>query len=265
MDVQWSNASPDIQRFVYELLDKTKEIIGEELEGFYIHGSLAMGGFKRKSSDIDILVITTTPLTMESKKIFAKLFLEYSNQPFPVEVSFLNIEQLKFWKHPSPFDFHYSELWIKRYEDELSVGITSCLNWEDMTDPDIAAHLTITYHRGICLFGKPIKVVFPLIPKAHYISSIISDFEDCLENIERDPIYCTLNLIRVFWFLKEGIICSKQEAAIWGLANLPKKFNSIIEQIVNGFETNEHQYAFEKKELLTMRDYIKREVEGLLK
>ncbi|MEI2358527.1 nucleotidyltransferase domain-containing protein, partial [Mesobacillus zeae] len=43
---------------MFYLLDGTKEMISEKFIGFYIHGSLAMGGFNPKSSDIDVLVVT---------------------------------------------------------------------------------------------------------------------------------------------------------------------------------------------------------------
>jgi hypothetical protein len=42
------------------------------------------------------------------------------------------------------------------------------------------------------------------------------------------PIYGTLNLIRVFWYLKEGVISSKQEAGYWVLLTLPKELSITI-------------------------------------
>ena len=227
---------------------------------FILHGSLAMGGFNSKSSDIDVLVITNKTMTVGTKRMLAKLLLNFSNEPFPVEISFVNKEQLKKWIHPCPFDFHYSEFWRERYQDDLSKGTYQYLNGEIGYDADLAAHITIVNHRGISLEGPPIDEVFPSVPRSHYLSSIIGDFQECLENIKEDPIYCVLNLIRVYWYLKEGVISSKQEAGNWGLSSLPKEFGFTIQKVVNSYADENEIYDFEESELLALRNYINKNV-----
>lgn len=261
MGYNWETCSKEVREFAYHLLDRTKEIVAEKLVGFYVHGSLAMGGFNPKSSDIDILVVTTDSLSIETKRMLAKLFLECSNNPFPVEVSFLNEVQLKNWKYPTPFDFHYSEHWRKRYEEELEKGTMLYFNDLPREDADLAAHITITNHRGIIIWGRTIPEVFPIVPKTHYISSIMADFEDCLENIVRDPVYCTLNLIRVYWYVREGSICSKQEAGNWGLTVFPTEFHPTIRQVISTYESDGQHHYFDANDLIAIRDFIKREVE----
>ncbi|AMX85132.1 MULTISPECIES: aminoglycoside adenylyltransferase domain-containing protein [Geobacillus] len=264
MAYNWVTCPSDIRNFVFRILSETKEIVKQDFIGFYIHGSLAMGGFNPNSSDIDILVITSKSMTIENKRKLAKLFLSCSNNPFPVEISFLNEEQLKNWRHPCPFDFHYSEFWRERYEDDLVTGSYQYLNGDIKTDADLAAHLTITTNRGVCVEGKPIEEVFPSIPRSHYISSIMGDFQDCLENIEEDPIYCTLNLIRVFWYLKEGIISSKLEAGNWALLTFPREIKNTIKKVVNSYANEHDTYDFERDELLILKNYISSNVQELL-
>jgi predicted nucleotidyltransferase len=256
MDYSWETCTSDIKGFVFYIMGETKEILKDEFIGFYIHGSLAMGGFNPKSSDIDVLVVTNRTMNVENKRKLAQLFLNCSNKPFPVEISFINEEQLKNWQHPCPFDFHYSEFWRDRYKEELSKGVYQYINEERRIDADLAAHITITNHRGICLKGTPINEVFPTVPRPHYISSIMVDFKECLENIEEDPIYCSLNLIRVFWYLKEGTISSKQEAGNWGLSALPCEFTFTIQKVIYSYENEKETYDFEKNELFILRDYI---------
>ena len=48
MDSSWETSSLEIKDFVNNLLYKTKEILKEDFVGFYLHGSLAMGGFNSK-------------------------------------------------------------------------------------------------------------------------------------------------------------------------------------------------------------------------
>lgn len=265
MVCSWKPCSTDIKDVVFQLKNGTKEILEDEFIGFYIHGSLAMGGFNPRTSDIDILVVTKNQLNDEMKRLLVTFFLTKSTNPYPVEISILNKDQLTKWKHPCPYDFHYSEFWRERIESDLLNGTFKFLNSEKNEDIDLAAHITITNHRGICIEGPPIHVVFPSIPREHYISSIMDDFHDCLGNIEKDPVYCALNLIRVYWYLKEGKISSKQEAGNWGLSSLPKELNSTIQKAVHSYADEQQTLKFETKELVAFRDYFKRNLQDLVK
>ncbi|WP_257215910.1 nucleotidyltransferase domain-containing protein [Fredinandcohnia onubensis] len=205
MGYAWKTCPSEIKDFIFNINKSIKEIINDSYVGFYIHGSLAMGGFNPKSSDIDVLVITYKSMEIEYKRNLARLLLDYSNSPYPIEISFLNTKQLRHWQHPCPYDFHYSEFWRERFEKDLLNGTYQFLNGDIHTDADLAAHLTITYQRGICVEGKPIKEVFPLVPRSDYISSILGDYQDCLENIEEDPIL-------LFIKFSESILVSKRKS-----------------------------------------------------
>lgn len=264
MDYNWSTCPTDIKKYIADLQQGIKGLISNNIVGFYLHGSLAMGGFNPKSSDIDILVVTKKPIETKDKRHLAELILNYSNAPFPLEISFLNKEQLRDWQYPCPFDFHYSEFWRERYENDLLHHSYKFINEEINTDTDLAAHITITNHRGICLEGEPINEVFPLVPKSDYVSSIIGDYRECLENIEEDPIYCSLNLIRVYWYLKEEVISSKIEAGNWGLKNLPKELISTVRKVIEIYVGEKTTGSFHKEELISLRNYISKRVLELL-
>lgn len=106
MGYAWKTCPSEIKDFIFNINKSIKEIINDSYVGFYIHGSLAMGGFNPKSSDIDVLVITYKSMEIEYKRNLARLLLDYSNSPYPIEISFLNTEQLRHWQHPCPYDFH---------------------------------------------------------------------------------------------------------------------------------------------------------------
>lgn len=264
MAYKWETCPSEVKDFVFNLQSNIKQILRDDMIGFYIHGSLAMGGFNPKKSDIDVLVVNTKTIKVDVKRKLAQLFLRYSKSPFPIEISFLNIDQLKNWHHPSPYVFHYSEFWRERYESDLFNETSNFLNGKVNTDADLAAHITITKYKGICIDGKPIDKVFPIVPHSDYISSILGDFQECLANIELDPIYCTLNLIRVFWYLKEGVISSKQEAGKWGLLTLPKEMTNTIKKVIESYANEKNTYDFEKDELFLLKDYLLESVQELL-
>lgn len=259
-----NNEALEVKEFISVLLSKIKFVMEEQLVGIYLHGSLAMGGFNPAKSDIDLIIVTEFPLSIPTKRKLAQLFLTYSKRPFPVEISFLNLFQLQHWKFPTPFDFHYSEFWRKRYEEELMKGTSSYLSDKERKDSDLAAHLMILNHRGICLWGKSIPEVIPSIPKSDYLSSILVDYKECLENFLSKPIYCVLNLLRIYWYLLEGKISSKLEAGHWGAATLPKDFRPLVNQLTNSYENEKTNDDTNEKDLTRIKDYLESVIEELL-
>jgi predicted nucleotidyltransferase len=215
-------SKPDVMEIVHHLAEEAKILLKDNFKGFYLHGSLAMGGFNPDKSDVDILIVTYHYLSSDIKSKLAKLLLKTSNEPFPIEVSFLNEKDLSNWQHPCPFDFHYSEFWREGFEEGMNPNSVSGF------DPDLAAHITIVHHRGICAAGESLKETFPNVPREDYLSSILGDYRDCLENIKEDPVYSVLNMIRVYWYLKEEVISSKYEAGKWALKSMPDEFIAAI-------------------------------------
>lgn len=260
MSYEWGNCPQELKDFVFDSLNKMINIIEEQPVGIYLHGSLAMGGFNLHRSDIDLIVVTKLPLSIRKKQELTHFFLEQSNKPFPIEISSLTLTQLESQQHPTPYDFHFSEFWRERYETEL----LDYINGEEKTDGDLAAHFTILNHRGICLKGRPIHEIFPSVPPQDYLSSILEDYEECLEKIHKNPVYSLLNLIRVYWYLKEGQICSKEEAGVWGQQHLPQEFGLLVQQVTKAYETDRANKVFLEKDLIAARDYLKKQVESLL-
>lgn len=91
----------------------------------------------------------------------------------------------------------------------------------------------------------------------------MGDYQECIENIEEEPVYCALNLIRVYWYLKEGVISSKQEAGNWGLSSFPKELGFTIQKVINSYADGKELYEFEKKELFNLKNYINKNVQVL--
>jgi predicted nucleotidyltransferase len=54
----WPTSWPQVNRAVERLRDGVADALGDRLVGLYLGGSLALGGFDRGSSDIDVLVAT---------------------------------------------------------------------------------------------------------------------------------------------------------------------------------------------------------------
>src|SRR5262249_47261921 len=162
-------------------------LLVDNLMGIYLHGSLAMGCFNPSRSDIDLLVVTRQGMMRETVREVARIALRVSLNPRPLEFSILRESYLHPWQYPTPFDFHFGEDWRDQTARALADETELWTSDPPQTDPDLAAHITITRACGICLVGKPIVVVFPDVPRADYVDSIMEDFEFARERIGDNP------------------------------------------------------------------------------
>ncbi len=255
----WANASENIKAFIIQVIGQIQKIVDENNVGYYLHGSLAIGGFNPSRSDIDILVVTKKALSFQEKLSLTELFLKISNNPYPIEISFMNRSQLENWDYPPSYDYHFSKYWRKRYEECSEKWLLG-----EKVDADLAAHITIVTYKGICLRGEPIKAVFPTVPTIHYTSAILQDYKDCLNDLEIHPVYSILNMLRVYRYLKESTICSKLEAGLWGANNLPADYQSVVLQATDLYTGKISKSYFQSQTLIEFKEFIDKEVNAML-
>jgi streptomycin 3"-adenylyltransferase len=234
----WNACPVPIRQEVSALVSALQQILAENLVGIYLHGSLSMGCFNPDRSDLDLLVVTDDPISVEVKRRCVELLLRVSAAPVPIEISFLVRRDLHPWRYPPPFDLHFSEIWRDRYEKELANGVWTRWNDSSRTDPDLAAHITHLRDRGVVLFGPPIGEVFPEVPRADYLASILADYEEARDGIARNPVYGVLNMCRVYRYLMEGTLSSKDEAGEWARRTMPAEERAVIEAALGRYRGN---------------------------
>lgn len=76
---------PSVEEIIRGLTSEVRAMLNGNYIGFYIHGSLAMGGFNPTRSDVDILIVTKQPLSEHAEQHLRKILLIQSRDPFPVE------------------------------------------------------------------------------------------------------------------------------------------------------------------------------------
>ncbi|MFC4410409.1 aminoglycoside adenylyltransferase domain-containing protein [Chungangia koreensis] len=222
------------ERFLKTFVERTIGHLHDNLAGIYLHGSLAMGCYLSGRSDVDLLVVIKVDLSKSEKRALIEEYMEIEKQYHPVklELSVVLQEILENFDHPTPFLLHYSSLYKDRYESYPNYICGNGL------DPDLAAHFTVIYERGRCLYGKEIKELFPHIPREAYLDSILYDINDAEEEITSNPVYYILNLCRVLYFVEKGMVSSKKEAGEWGVNRLPS-FRGLIEKSLSEYAGNQ--------------------------
>jgi streptomycin 3"-adenylyltransferase len=134
----FENCPPAIESQVLTLVGAMESSLRENLIGIYLHGSLAMGCFNPAISDLDLLAVTRRSMPPQTKRAIAELLLRYSLAPIPVEIILLRQVDFTPWQYPTPFDFHYSEMWRERFIQDLQTGEWQSWNRRDNYDQDLS-------------------------------------------------------------------------------------------------------------------------------
>ncbi len=236
-NIGWENCPEAVKHKIDKLLAGLMKELKGNIRGIYLHGSLAMRCFNPTASDIDLLALTHHRIPLLTKKTLAQMCLSISGAPHPIEISLIRQDDLIPWKYPTPFEFHFSEAWRGRFSKALATGKGKLE--QPLTDTDLAAHITVTRHRGICLWGAPIGEAFPDVPNRDFLASVVSDLEWTLERLDQISVTGVLNSCRVLAYLKDRQIFSKEEGGVWALNTLPVEFHPVVKESL-GIYRGEH-------------------------
>lgn len=238
----------------------SREILGENLVGIYLHGSAVMGCFNEKKSDIDLLVVVDGELPDEVKKRYLDMVVRLNGDAPEkgIEMSVVRKDVCRPFVYPTPFELHFSVSHLEWYRENPADYIAKMKG----VDRDLAAHFTVICHRGKCLYGKGIQDVFGKVDRQYYLDSILSDIEDAEKDIMENPVYIVLNLCRVLACKREGAILSKKEGGEWGLKALPGRYHGLISQALREYRTGEGK-GWDEAEAQEYASYMAEQIHGV--
>ena len=248
------------QNILDEIVDKSKIIFKEELTGIYLHGSLAMGCFNPKKSDIDLMIVIENNITDLQKLQFMNHVVEL-NKTAPskgIELSIVKKEYCRKFIYPTPFELHFSNAHLQWLIDNP----TDYIHKMKGTDKDLAAHFTIIKKYGVMLYGEEIDNIFADVPRKDYIDSIWYDVEGAKEDILEEPVYVILNLCRAAAFLKNDLILSKKQGGEWALQNLSSQYHALISKALQSYMSETEMYLA-NMEAQKFADYMLRMIRKL--
>jgi hypothetical protein len=236
-----------------ELASGLTSILGDDLVGVYLHGSLVLDCFNPQHSDVDVIAVTTRPTTARERAGLRELVLRCSGPmerprtpPYPLEISLLTQAKLRPWRHPAPFDFHYGESLRTRFE-------AGDFEPRSPVDPDLAAHLTVLREAGIVLHGPPVAKVFPAVPEEDYVDSLLRDLEWDVEQL----LYAVLSGSRVWATITERRLHSKLSGGLWAIERTPARFRPLVVRAVEVYRGDREDDDFNKAEVDAFRSYLR--------
>lgn len=236
---------------INSFVEKSKEILQDNLVGVYLHGSAVMGCYNPAKSDIDLIVVVKDSIEDKVKKSFMDMVVELNSKgpAKGIEMSIVKQSACKPFVYPTPFELHFSVGHLDWYGNNPDDYISKMKG----EDRDLAAHFTIINHRGKCLYGASITDIFADVPIQDYIDSIWNDIADAEEEITDNPMYLILNLARVLAYLKDGLVLSKKEGGEWALDNIPEVYYSLLNNALEEYAIG----ADPSYDMSSAKDYAK--------
>ena len=220
---------PDVNKILDLLLARVQEILGNELVGMYLYGSLSSGDFNPETSDIDFLVVTTSTL---SDKAIADLRSMHQ----------------RIWKSGGKWASKLEGSYIPkrdiRRHDPRS-GPCPTVNegkfYLDKRGSDWIIQRHVIREQGTVLMGPdPKTLIEPVSPK-EIQSAVKGVLQEWWFPMLEDPswlknhgseyhAFAILTMCRALHALKNGTIVSKPMAARWAQAELGERWSQVIER-----------------------------------
>jgi len=206
----------DINALLEQLVSGIHAILGANLVGVYLFGSLVTGDFERGSSDIDLLAATSADIDEREFDALLAMHNDFAaTHPYwdgRIEVAYLSIMGLK------TFRTQRSQLAIISPGESFHIkdaGSDWLINWYTVRE------------KGVVLYGPPIETLIGPISKEEYIHSV-RDYTNLWKERMQQPhsrpsqAYAILTMCRALYAVTNGEQVSKKQAALWAMKELPE-------------------------------------------
>ena len=223
----------DYQQLLADIAERYHQLLGENLVGIYIHGSIAFGCFHWDRSDIDFIVVVDKPVPLDIKLRLFQVLVDLRTQAPPkgFEMSVVLRKHCRDFIYPTPYELHFSNDCVVDFLDKPNL----VCNDDYKVDYDLAAHFTVIANMGVVLCGEPINDVFGAVPKGDYLDSIHRDIVNAVNDVVHAPVYVILNLCRVYAYVKDRLVLSKEAGGRWGLENLPQQYHGLVASMLENY------------------------------
>jgi hypothetical protein len=208
----------DVNALLRFMLTRIQAILGSQLVGFYLYGSLSLGDFDPASSDVDFLIVTAEDLPAETLDLLREMHATIAASSFPyatrLEGSYIPCAALR---RPDP-----------AHSDHPTIGI----DWEFQVRPHGSNWIFERYivrEHGVTVWGpSPRTLIDPISPDelraavCHTLDFWRAQLDSPAWLHPREyQAFAILTLCRVLYTLHHGALCSKPQAAAWARKAYP--------------------------------------------
>jgi Domain of unknown function (DUF4111)/Nucleotidyltransferase domain len=196
---------PRCARVATQAAARLNALLGGNLVGVYLHGSSVLGDWDEVRSDVDVLAVSTGPVSGPERRAVAH---ELVSLPWPgtgLEFSLVVRATAERPPDPPPFEVHVA-----------TTDGTSIVEGSGRAgDPDLLVHVLMARRAGVAILGPSPEIVFGEPPRAAALRGLE---EDLRWELERGKLaYAVLNSCRAIRLLKDDNVSSKLDAGAWAI------------------------------------------------
>jgi hypothetical protein len=202
------------------------------IAGFYLHGSIALGAFNERISDIDFVAALSRPCAPDDLESLRSIHQAVGSRyrPWLMEGSYLQWRDIGQSDGPLPAHPHLHDGMLTLDQRQHAGDVTWWVTWWLLSNHGIAL-------RGPKASTLPIQLAWePMLERmrhnlvtywGRFLSSppkmawLLSDY---------GVQWVVLGALRQYYSLRERAITSKEGAGLYGLAQLPPLFHPVIEE-----------------------------------
>lgn len=221
---------PDVNAALHELGAGVRAILGDQFVGTYLSGSLALGDFDARRSDIDVVVATEGEISADLFAALRAMHARFNAGGSPwateVEAAYIPRDVLRRYdparaRHPH----------IQRGADEV-------LEMDDLAT-DWIIHRAILREHGVVVAGPEPRTLIDPVPPHEMRRAVVGlmavwwgPMRDDPAPLERHTIgyqaYTVLTMCRILYTLDTGAVVSKPVAARWAREALGGRWDGLI-------------------------------------
>ena len=222
---------PAVQRVLDDYIALVHETLPGLLDGMYLHGSLALGAFDPKLSDIDFISVVSRRCSAADVDSLRAIH-ETLRQRYPqvhLEGSYLQWCDLGHFEDTIPPHPHIHD------------GVLHASGYHDIN----AVTWWVLKHHGIAVAGPPAEQLDIQVDWDDLIARMRHNMNTYWASFTTNPRrmawlltdygvqWAVLGVLRQFYTLRERAITSKIGAGIYGLEHMPWQWHRLIQEAID--------------------------------
>ena len=243
---------PEINKILDLLLTNTSQVLGNQLVGMYLYGSLSSGDFDPETSDVDFLVVTTSTLPDKT-------------------IADLEIMHHRIWKSSSKWAGKLEGSYIPKREIKRHnprSGPCPTVNegrfYLDKPGSDWIIQRHIVREQGVILAGPDPKTLIDPVDAADLRRAVKGVLFEWWFPMLEDPTwlrehgseyhaFAILTMCRALYTLENGTTVSKSAAARWVQGKLGEDWSRVIDQALIAQKAGSGHYDLYRNALQLIR------------
>ncbi|MBI2850875.1 MAG: DUF4111 domain-containing protein [Chloroflexi bacterium] len=232
----------EVNSVVDDLLTRVKAVLGSNLVGLYLHGSLALGAFVPNRSDIDVVILTADVISDKESSDLKEMHA-----------------QIEARRLPSTPELEVAYVPVKNLQQDFAGAFPHFYGGEVLRLEKYLIERHVLREHGVVVAGPdPKMLVVPILPD-ELKQAVILEFQHHWVPMLRDTkelqhpgyqVYAVLTMCRILYTLEHKTIVSKSAAAAWAQQILPEPMSGLIQRALKWRNGQLFDYLNETTDLI---------------